>query len=148
MFGVRAFAPIVALGSVLSASAALACECIDDRRPVEVRLRELPPFLIVVSGRATQVKREPTGDHRFLLVVDQAWQNVTTPTLVLESSPYHCGYSFQEGQDYLVIAVPVEGRLVVSPCSPTMLLRDARPFLPALGAPAYVPPRHDREKEE
>ena len=118
-------------------------ECIDDKRPANVRIKALPPSAVIASGRA--IKVEPSagghyGPYTTMFAVSRAWRNVNTPELLLFVNGGQCLTGFKEGKEYLLIGHLEGTRVTVPQCSETLSLDEAGPLVKALGPPRYIPP--------
>ena len=130
---------------VLSANAASACKCIPTTPE-----QGLERAGAVFSGRVVDVveqspaeRRSPRSneDPNFLngvkvtFEVSEVWKGNSERRLVVTTSDSSasCGYSFQEGQEYLVYASEEDAQLKTGLCSGTKRLSDARADLAVLG---------------
>jgi hypothetical protein len=130
---------------IFSATSAIACKCIQST-PEESFERAGTVF----SGRVVDVvepspaeRQSPRGneDPNFLsgvkvtFEVSEVWKGNNKQRLVVmtSDSSASCGYSFQEGEEYLVYASGEEAKLQTGLCSGTKPLSDARADLGVLG---------------
>jgi hypothetical protein len=123
------------IGSLaLAGSPAFACSC-SKPNPVS---EELEQSDAVFMGEASQVKRDQTG-ITVEFKVSKAWKGVFTErvAVVTADSGASCGYSFEEGKEYLVYGLG-KGPASVSLCSRTAPVEEAYTDLSALG-PGYTP---------
>ncbi|NEQ22085.1 MAG: hypothetical protein F6K28_23390 [Microcoleus sp. SIO2G3] len=130
---------------VLSANAAIACSCFPTRPQESFQNSEA-----VFSGRVVDVTEQSPAERRpgrrnedqnFLtgvkvtFEVSEVWKGNNQRRLVVSTSDSSasCGYSFQEGQEYLVYASEEDAQLKTGLCSGTKRLSDARADLAMLG---------------
>jgi hypothetical protein len=97
--------------------------------------RELAYSSAVFAGKVVSItKGEPTPRSKLVSFrVSEVWKGPEQDTLEVSTPRYEasCGYSFKEGQEYLVYA---EGkRMEVSSCGGTTLLSEASADFEALG---------------
>lgn len=132
---------------LLYSTAVSACSCAPPGTPQE----ELNRSDAVFAGQVESIQDSltsgfmgPGQDYDVTFDIMRVWKGPETDTLKVKtsSSSASCGYSFQEGEDYLVYAneeYQVEdGDLTVSLCSRTASLENAEQDVAALGAPAYT----------
>ena len=130
---------------VLSANAASACSCAPTTPQQSIQNSEA-----VFSGRVVDVTEQSPPERRpgrrnedpnFLngvkvtFEVSEVWKGNSERRLVVTTSDSSasCGYSFQEGQEYLVYASAEDAQLQTGLCSGTKRLSDARADLAVLG---------------
>ena len=130
---------------VLSANAASACSCLPTTPQQSLQNSEA-----VFSGRVVDVTEQSPAERRpgrrnedpnFLngvkvtFEVSEVWKGNSERRLVVTTSDSSasCGYSFQEGQEYLVYASEEDAQLKTGLCSGTKRLSDARADLAVLG---------------
>ncbi|HUO85983.1 MAG TPA: hypothetical protein VM617_01225 [Thermoanaerobaculia bacterium] len=126
---------VVSIGVALAAPAALACSC---TQPAEPRT-EMEHADAVFSGRVTAL--EPLADRGFRrlavrFALAAVWKGlpegeVVTVTTAADGAA--CGYSFEEGGDYLVYAYGEPGELTTGLCTRNTRLADAEEDLAELG---------------
>lgn len=119
---------------VLNSSPAFACSC-SGPDPVS---EELTQSDAVFMGEASQVRKDQTG-ITVEFMVSKAWKGISTEriTVVTADSGASCGYSFEEGEEYLVYGLGKDPTSV-SLCSRTIPVAEAYADLSALG-PGYTP---------
>jgi hypothetical protein len=118
---------------VLSANAALACSC----APTTPQ-QSLERSNAVFSGKVINVAKFSNSSEsgvRVTFDVSKVWKGTNKQKLVVTTSDSSasCGYSFQEGKEYLVYASSQENKLQTGLCSGTKSLSEARTDLAALG---------------
>jgi hypothetical protein len=129
---------IVIVGSLWFASSTcvFACSCVPPQAPQEEAARSDAVF----SGKVTQQTPnanlvEGTQSLKVAFEVGQVWKGSVPQQILLATSDSSasCGYTFENGKEYLVYANTVEGQLSVSLCSRTQLLADAQEDVSVLG---------------
>ena len=118
---------VMALGVV---PRALACSCVE--RPFEELAAQADA---VFEGRVASV--EPEGDQlRVRLDVVQTWREANTEHVDVRTAAMAaaCGYPFEVGRSYLVLAARREGSLVVSLCGGTLPMEVASEQRLSLGS--------------
>jgi hypothetical protein len=139
--GVAAVA-LIALGLVvLLPDCASACSC-GGGAPFRVLAKGADASAVfsgevmnVEEGSSTRMFGMSVPSRRVTLQVSEVWKGPQTETLEV-STPRDgatCGYSFKEGQEYLVYANGKEEALKVDLCSQTRLLSRADEHLRVLG---------------
>lgn len=117
---------------LLGANAAMACKC----APTTPQ-QSLERANAVFSGKVIDVDKSsnPSEANRITFEVSKVWKGTNKQKLVIttSSSSASCGYSFQEGKEYLVYASTQDNKLQTGSCSGTKSLADARADLAALG---------------
>lgn len=129
---------------LVSPRPAHACSCIVPGSPQE----EMARASAVLAGRVLQIDTAAgavlsTADPiRVTMQVEKVWKGSADATQVLVTSrdSASCGYSFVEGEEYLVYASVQDGALQVSLCSRTAPLANAGEDLTALGPGMAVQP--------
>lgn len=142
----RRLLPVLVLTLFLSAAAsqpAGACSCAEPERDVTP---DLTRAAAVFSGRVVGI--EPHADgyaEQARFAVYRVWKgDLSDPVVRFEDEPSMCGYTLEQGRDYLVFAgrggVMGEGDFLSTDlCSRTALLSQARGDLRQLG-PGDAPP--------
>lgn len=129
---------------VANTTCVYACSCIMPGTPQE----EVTRSDAVFSGKVTQQTPAAGLDGseaiKVSFEVGQVWKGQIPQELLLETSgsSASCGYTFENGKEYLVYAYSNEGQLSVNLCSRTALVADAQEDLTALGqstVPAAAP---------
>ena len=130
---------IVAVAVLLGVQVSgLACSCVPPPPPAEALEASSAVFAGIVLDVEDHSIIEPTavtfGDRVVTFRVLRYWKGVDSRIVQVTTSGSgaSCGYPFQEGRNYLVYAHG-ESDLVVSLCSRTRRLKDAREDLDALG---------------
>jgi hypothetical protein len=127
---------LVALASIFNPTCAFACSCRPPGPPAEA----LASATAVFSGRVTAVSGavDSGGSDpvQATFAVTRVWKGADQPTVVVATpaSSASCGVAFAQGQEYLVYASDVEGRLQTVACSRTAPIAAAGEDLAALGA--------------
>ncbi len=127
---------LVALAHVVNPTCVFACRC----RPPEPPANALASATSVFAGRVTAlagaVDSGGPDPVQATFAVTRVWKGVDQPTAVVvtPASSASCGFAFEQGQEYLVYASDVDGRLQTIACSRTALLAHAGEDLAALGA--------------
>jgi hypothetical protein len=134
-----------------SATCVFACSCVPPQAPQEEAARADAVF----SGKVTQQTPgtsllEGGESLKVAFEVGQVWKgNVPQQILLATSgSSASCGYTFENGKEYVVYANTVEGQLSVSLCSRTRPVAEAQEDFGALGqgsAPVAVSPAPSAE---
>lgn len=144
------FRSLVAILTVLVLVAAswqptFACSCIMPPPPLDA----LASSDAVFSGRVTGQFDANLGPMvssadpvRYTFEVKQVWKGAANPSIVVSSARdgASCGYTFEQGREYLVYANTLEGGLETSLCSRTAQLAQAQDDLAALGEGQTVAP--------
>ena len=121
----------------MNANIASACMCAGNLPSLEA----LQESSAVFAGRVTNIET-PVGllmssadSVRVTLEISRSWKGTPYKTLVLTTSRSEssCGYSFREGEDYIVYAYGEENKLGTDICSRTSLFSDAQEDLLVLG---------------
>lgn len=126
---------ICVISSLISiGSPAFACSC-SEPNPMSEELRQSD---VVFMGEALQVRKDQSGSTVEFLV-SKTWKGVSAEkiTVVTADSGASCGYSFEEGEEYLVYGLGKD-TISVSLCSRTAPVAEAYSDLSALG-PGYTP---------
>ncbi|MBA3533204.1 MAG: hypothetical protein H0T73_14890 [Ardenticatenales bacterium] len=122
--------------TLVTAQPSYACSCMMSPAPAQAMTESEAVF----QGRATQVP--PSGDMMGsvdpLMVtfeVSQVWKGPVEPVMTIRTaaSSASCGYTFEEGQEYVVYGRAVDGWLEASLCSRTAPLANAAEDIAALG---------------
>lgn len=138
-----AFAAMLAVAAPQDADA---CSCMVPPGPAQA----LAGADAVFEGRVGTLGSSP-GEGKISvprisvpITVLRAWKGVEAGkeiTVITSESSASCGYSFRQGETYLVYAARSQnGVLSVSLCSRTRRIADAADDLTALGAPGGAPP--------
>jgi hypothetical protein len=145
---VRSGLALVVLAVVWGAhpiDSAYACSCMAPRPPAEARDEADAVFTGTVTGILQQPVQE-NSDQPFLVsfLVSQSWKgaNGAELSVLTSGSSASCGYSFNQGGQYIVYATMQDGRLHTSLCSRTNALDQAAEDLAVLGqgsVPAPAP---------
>ncbi len=125
---------------ILNTNSAQACSCL----PTTPK-QSLEGSSAVFSGRVIDVV-EQTSDRaessnsldsgfKVTFEVSKVWKgkNERRVAVMTSDSSASCGYSFEEGKEYLVYASNQEAKLQTGLCSGTKLLSEAQPDLAVLG---------------
>jgi len=144
--GLKAILMLLALVGLLvvNKQPAWACSCVVPGSPQE----EMSRVSAVLAGRVLQIDTPfgavgNTADSvRVTLQVQTVWKGPTDSVQAVITSQHSasCGYSFVEGEEYLIYAFAQEGILQVSLCSRTVPLAHAGEDLTALGPGMAVQP--------
>lgn len=103
----------------------------------------------VFAGKALSVKekgfsllKQTDNPIEVTFEVKEVWKGHVTQQLTVYSamSSVSCGYTFEQGQDYLVFANANDGKLKTGICSRTATLAQASNDLMALGGGSVPPP--------
>lgn len=145
--------------SIFQASPASACSCL-----VTTPQESFESSSAVFAGRAIEVIQpspvaqensipqnpdSPASQVRVIFQVSRVWKGSQKPLLlvVTPNSSAACGYSFQEGQQYLVYASVQESKLATGLCNGTKPLSLADEDLAVLGEGSTpTPDRSNREQ--
>lgn len=127
---------IACLFLLLGVRSSLACSCIPPKSPSET----LKEAAAVFSGKVLKIRRQKTGSGSLSQVevvmrVETVWKGVDKTTIRISTASHSdaCGYSFKEGNSYLVYAYGNAEDLSTSICSRTRRLSDAQDDLRELG---------------
>ncbi len=127
---------LVALAHVVNPTCVFACRC----RPPEPPANALASATSVFAGRVTAlagaVDSGGPDPVQATFAVTRVWKGTDQPTVVVvtPASSASCGFAFVQGQEYLVYASEIEGRLQTILCNRTALITQAGEDLAALGA--------------
>ena len=133
---------LIVLGLVaLLPDCASACSCVVLPSTPQERVREeLSESDAAFSGEVVQIDRPSlalSGADRAKVTfrVYESWKGPERRTLEVSTPVFEasCGYSFEEGQEYLVFAYGGQGHLKVDACGETERLSRAGDHLAALG---------------
>ncbi|HEX6289822.1 MAG TPA: hypothetical protein VFZ66_11555 [Herpetosiphonaceae bacterium] len=129
---------VIALGvALIDAPCVFACSCMMPGPPQQ----ELGLASAVFTGTVAQ-QTAPQGPAvssadpvNVAFQVDQVWKGQVPRSVIVQTArdSASCGFTFQNGGEYLVYAQTIDGQLSVSLCSRTSLLADAQDDLAALG---------------
>ena len=120
-------------------NSAHACSCAGGRSPTD----ELNSSTAVFSGKVVSIEVPNTGPTtnsnmpvHVSLNVSTVWKGPSYKTLVLTTalSDVSCGYSFEQGGQYLVYAYGPADKLETGLCTGTKLLSNGQTDLAVLGA--------------
>lgn len=124
---------------VLSANSANACTCAPTtpKQSFESSSAVFSGGVIDVVGQETG-SNEPVSSNepvKVIFEVSKVWKGKVEQQLVVTTpaSEASCGYSFQEGEEYLVYAYAQEAELQTNLCSGTKPLSEAQADLAVLG---------------
>lgn len=122
---------------LLKPSSVIACSCSLPLTPLE----ELEKSTAVFSGKVTDIdfpigiKISSADPVKVTFEVSKTWKGPNSKTLIVATARHgaSCGYSFKQGEEYLVYAYNEEDKLSASLCSRTELLSSAETDLQELG---------------
>ena len=135
---------LLALLTAVQADCVYACSCLPPGPPDQA----LGAWAAVFSGKVATIGRGqaagPSDAVQVTFAVARVWKGPEEATIAVHTagSSASCGVEFVAGQEYLVYAQTVEGRLEASLCSRTTQLTMAGEDLTVLGAgraPASAP---------
>ena len=135
---------LLALLTAVQPACVYACSCLPPGPPDQA----LGASAAVFSGKVATIGRGqaagPSDAVQVTFDVARVWKGPEEATITVSTagSSASCGFEFVEGQEYLVYAQTVEGRLEASLCSRTNQLAMAGEDLAVLGAgraPASAP---------
>lgn len=120
------------IGLLLVVLSAGACSCKSPPPPLEAMEKAAAVF----AGKVTALEADEK-DHqvRATFEVSRVWKKQAGKTIVVitNENGASCGYTFHEGETYLVYAYEREGKLYTSICARTKVLAHAKDDLDALG---------------
>lgn len=95
----------------------------------------------VFTGNVIEIQHEVekdegsmgTGRRANLLEVDQAWKGIDQSRTIVYSNGGSCGFTFEEGQSYMVYTYDKNGESYTNFCNRTVEISQAREDLKALG---------------
>jgi hypothetical protein len=123
---------VLGAGALQQPRAAYACSCMAPPPPLEARDGSAAVFAGQVAGIT------PNGPSGVLVTFDlqQSWKGPAGPQLTIATGADSagCGFTFTQGEQYLVYGFAQEGQLWTSLCSRTAPLANAGDDLAALGA--------------
>jgi hypothetical protein len=116
---------------------AYACSCTEPESP-QVQLQK---SVAVFKGKVVNIERPSNvGDAfaspvKITFDVSESWKGTSNKTLVVDTNPdgASCGFSFKQGQEYLVYANGTTTDLVTTICTRTRTIGDANEDLSVLG---------------
>ena len=136
---------LLALVTMVQPACVFACSCIAPGPPDQA----LGESAAVFSGQVATIGRGqalgPSDMVQVTFSVARVWKGPEEATVTVSTagSSASCGFEFVEGQEYLVYARTVEGRLEASLCSRTAQLAMAGEDLAALGEGRAPAPASD-----
>jgi hypothetical protein len=127
---------LVALASVVNPTCVFACRCRPPGSPADALASATSVFSGRVTALAGAVDSGGPDPVQATFAVTGVWKGADQPTLVVvtPASSASCGFAFAQGQEYLVYASEVDGRLQTIACSRTAPIAVAGEDLAALGA--------------
>jgi hypothetical protein len=117
---------------IVRPNCAYACSC----RPPGTPAEELNQSDAVFLGRVVEVNAGSGDSTTVTFDVSNVWKGQITRTsiLVTPGSSASCGFTFEQGKDYVVYGRMNEGSLNTNLCSRTRLAGEATEDIAALGA--------------
>ncbi len=128
---------ICAVILLLPSNCVYACSCIEPESP-QVQLQK---SVAVFKGKVMNINRPTNIGEGFLnpvkvtFAVSESWKGSSDKTLVVSTNPdgASCGFSFKQGQEYVVYANGTATELVTTICTRTRTIGDASEDLSVLG---------------
>jgi hypothetical protein len=119
--------------TILKPLTTYACSCIPSPPVAE----EFKKVTAVFSGSVTAINEEQSGFKpiKVTFQVDRIWKGIseTEVSIYTGRDSAGCGYSFTEGESYLIYASETEGKLTTGLCSLTKELSSAEGDISILG---------------
>jgi len=136
---------LVALANVVSPTCAFACRCRPPGPPADALASATSVFSGRVTALAGAVDSGGPDPVQATFAVTRVWKGAGQPTVVVvtPASSASCGFAFAQGQEYLVYASEIEGRLQTIVCSRTAPIAAAGEDLAALGAGRAASPSNE-----
>ena len=136
---------LVALANIVNPMCVFACRCRPPGPPADALASATSVFSGRVTALAGAVDSGGPDPVQATFAVTRVWKGAGQPTVVVvtPASSASCGFAFAQGQEYLVYASEVDGRLQTIVCSRTAPIAAAGEDLAALGAGSAASPSNE-----
>lgn len=143
---------IIAVSVVAAPRSALACSCVEPGSAQETMKRSDTVFegtAISVKSLAPDLFRSSRSRVKASFQVNEVWKGHVAPQIevLTAGSEDSCGYSFKEGERYLVYARATGSSLEANLCSGTLLHQEAEEHIALLGS-GSLPPHPSSEAQQ
>ncbi|CAM4269761.1 hypothetical protein FHS16_002020 [Paenibacillus endophyticus] len=143
---------IIAVSVFTAPRSALACSCVEPGSVQETMKRSDTVFegtAISVKSITSDIFRSSGSRIKASFQVNEVWKGHVAPHIevLTAGSEESCGYSFKEGERYLVYARATGSSLEASLCSGTLLHHEAEEHIALLGS-GSLPPHPSSEAQQ
>ncbi len=136
---------LVALANIVNPTYVFACRCRPPGSPADALASATSVFSGRVTALAGAMDSGRSDPVQATFAVTRVWKGTSQPIVVVvtPASSASCGFAFVQGQEYVVYASEIEGRLQTMLCGRTALITMAGEDLGALGAGTAPSPAHE-----